>query len=145
MKKIIVLLLAVIMGLAVTACGETEKNIIETKYCILTVPDYWIGNYCFDVSDGELSEANEFTLSVYEKGNYERFEGGNLFDIIITADEHFDAFAVGEKIKEINIDSNQYYIFARYPSDVQFDSKGQKLYVQMEKDVKTVINSIEAK
>ncbi|MBQ9960832.1 MAG: hypothetical protein IJP00_02890 [Firmicutes bacterium] len=151
LKKIVCLCLFLLMIMTLSACNESEgkeeeqtQNIIETKYYTMTVPDSWEGKYYVEISDEDVSPDTEYVVTVYEKGSHDRFDAGHLFNIVITADEKYEAFAVGKKIGEITIDQ-KYYLFARYPSDVQFDDEGQEIYMAMEKNVEGVIYSIKAK
>ena len=144
MKRFTCITLVLVIILILCACENPEKNLIETKYFTMTVPDSWVNNYCVKTSEEELSAETNYTVCVYEKGSYERSGGGNLFDIIITADEYFDAFASGEKIDEVDLDG-KYCIFVRYPSDVQFDDAGMEKYLDMAKEVEDVIASIDYK
>jgi len=152
LKMSLCLATVLLMTMVMTSCTvptdedgeEKPSNIIETKYYTMTVPDSWEDKYYVEISEEEVSVDSEYVTVIYEKGSHDRFDGGHLFDIVITADENYEGFAVGKKIGEITIDQ-KYYLFARYPSDVQFDDEGQKIYSAMEKDVETIIYSIKAK
>lgn len=125
--------------------SESSGNIVTTKYFNMTVPDSWVDNYHVDMTAGSgydaLTNEFEYTVSVYEKSGYVRFGGGALFDIILTTNRNYDAFASGEILGEIIMDK-QYFIFARYPTDIQFDLDNQEIYSQMNSEVKKVIYSI---
>ncbi len=128
-----------------SSSASVSENVIETKYFNMTIPDSWVDNYHVEMTAGSgydsLTNEFEYTVSVYEKSGYVRFGGGWLFDIVLTTDENYDAFAKGGIIGEIIMDK-QYYLFVRYPTDVQFDLDNEKTYNQMSSETKKVVYSI---
>ncbi len=128
-----------------SSAPSVSENIIQTKYFNMTVPDSWVDNYHVEMTAGSgydtLTNEFEYTVSVYEKSGYIRTGDGWLFDIILTKDENYDAFASGGIIGEVIMDV-EYYIFARYPTDMQFDLDNEEIYTQMSSDTKKVIYSI---
>lgn len=122
-----------------------NENLIQTKYFDLSVPDSWIGNYHVEMTAGSgydtLTNEFEYIVSVYEKSGYIRNGMGRLFDIVLTTDRDYDAFADGGIIGGIIMD-REYYIFTRYPTDSQFDLDNKEIYTEMSADVEKVINSI---
>lgn len=120
-------------------------KILETKYFNIVMPNSWVGNYCAQVPEesGYNIDTGEFEYAVclYEKTGYQRNRQGHLVDIILTSNPDYQSFASGGKIGHIMADQ-QYYLFARYPTDVQFDLDNQKIYTQMYDDVSDVVEGI---
>lgn len=166
MKKALSTLLVLIFVISLCGCNEKIKDssnpsstvestvdkdddvfTIETKYFNLTAPLFWQENCHTEMTGGPgddyyLEGEFEYVFSIYEKEAFKAFGGGNLFDIILTPNGDFNAFAHGEKIGEIIIENTKNYIFVRYPSDVQYNPETPDVYLSMSKDINEVIYSI---
>jgi uncharacterized lipoprotein YajG len=128
-----------------TEAIQQESNILETAYFNVVIPESWQDRYYAEVpaeaSVNSVSGAFEYSVWFYEKTGYENNGPGKLVEILMTTDGDFEGFANGEKIGYMTGDQ-EYYFYAIYPSDVQFDENNQEIYQEMSADVQTVVRSI---
>ena len=114
--------------------------IIKTEYFNVKLPGTWEGKY---IQEKYYSNENylEYSISFYNKKNRDIGYGGHLFTIILTENSEYDSFACGGKIGELIADKT-YFLFVRYPSDVQFDFQYMPEYNKMSEDIDSIIRSI---
>lgn len=120
--------------------NTTDEKTVRTKYFDITFPDSWINNYVVQVSpDGYYSKSS---ISFYEKSGFLKDNSGVLFEIVITDDKEY--FQGETKLIGELVDNDSYYMFVNFPTDVQYTSKNEKIYSELSKTKKQVLESIKS-
>jgi len=147
MKKFWVAFLFITIIFGLCACNsntEKEYSIIDTEYYTLKIPANWNDDCVYKIVNGE---SYDYTLSFYNKADYEQIEGGHLFSIhLLTEFEDYTVYPDYDVLGSLEVYKiGSYNIIVTYPTDVQFSNETVEKYNEMTASIPDVLDTISFK
>lgn len=118
---------------------STDGISVSTEYYTITLPSWWKGKYGYEIYE---TEGYGYSLTVYHKQSKEEYYGGELFSIsLIPHDSRVPMNSV--YLGDLSVYRiNDFYIYALFPTDVQYPESVADEYLEMQDKVNNILLTI---
>ena len=117
------------------------KILLSTNYYNLTIPVSWEGKYEYYVNE---STGYGYFLDVYHVSSRQEESGGWLFTIgLVPQSDGVPEYPSAKYLGELTAYRiNSFYVYAIFPTDVQFSTSTAEEYQAMYEDIDDILNTI---
>lgn len=118
---------------------STDGILLTTEYYTITLPSWWKGKYGYEIYE---TENYGYSLTVYHKQSKEEYYSGEFFTICLithNSEEPMNLVYLGN-LSVPNI--NDFYIYAHFPTDVQYSESVANEYIEMQDEVNNILLTI---